>query len=366
MRKILLNITLTSLCSLAFGQVPNGYYDSATGDGFELKTQLYHIIKNHTTKTYANLWGLYTGNPSAFNDNWYDSTDTNKIMDIYSEKPQGQDAYTFIPGTNQCGGSGGNEGTCYNREHLIPQSVFNQNSPMVSDPFHIWPTDYQVNNRRANYPFGVVKNPTWTSTNGSKLGPNNNSGYSEGYSGVVFEPIDEFKGDIARAYFYFATRYQENGIQNWNYPMFNGTKDLVFTTTFLKILMNWHTNDPVSPREIALNNTIYTFQNNRNPFIDYPEYAQKIWGYNLSNSDFEHQERNEINVYKSGPNTISVISNNDNKIIEIHIFNINGQFINKIANVKLNNKVDISLNNKGTYIFKIIGKSMEINKKVVL
>jgi len=81
---------------------------------------------------------------------------------------------------------------------------------MVSDPYHIWPTDGKVNGMRSNYPHGVVGNATYTSLNGSKLGSNLNSGYSAGYSGTVFEPIDEFKGDIARAYFYFATRYQEN------------------------------------------------------------------------------------------------------------------------------------------------------------
>jgi Endonuclease I. len=69
------------------------------------------------------LWTLYINNPLAFNDNWYDDTDRNKILDIYSEKPEGPDSYTYIPGTNQCGNYT-REGVCYNREHIIPQSVF--------------------------------------------------------------------------------------------------------------------------------------------------------------------------------------------------------------------------------------------------
>ena len=364
MKKIIYSIIVLGILQFSNAQTPAGYYNSATGTGYTLKTQLYNIIKNHTTKSYNQLWSLYTGNPNAFNDNWYDSNDTNKIMDIYSENPNGLDPYTFTPGTNQCGNYGV-EGDCYNREHLIPQSVFRENLPMKSDPFHIWPTDGKVNGERSNYPFGVVGSASYTSQNGSKRGNNLNSGYSAGYSGIVFEPLDEFKGDIARAYFYFVTRYQENGIQNWNYPMFNGTKDKVFTDTFLKILMTWHINDPVSPREIAINNTVYTYQNNRNPFIDNPEYAQQIWGYNLGSTDFEYQERGYIDLYKKNKNTYTVISRNQKSIIkEIYIFSIHGQLIDKIDNKSNQKSVDIVLQNKGLYIIKITGNSFEINKKI--
>jgi chitodextrinase len=125
----------------------------------------------------------------------------------------------------------------------------------------------------------MVGTATYTSRNGSKLGSALNSGYSAGYSGTVFEPINAFKGDIARMYFYFATRY-ENVITTWgtSYAMFNGTTNQVFTTTFLNILLAWNALDPVSASEIARNNAIYVRQNNRNPFIDHPEYINMIWG----------------------------------------------------------------------------------------
>ena len=366
MKKILFNIVLLGLAQFSNAQAPQGYYNSATGTGYTLKTQLYNIIKDHSTKPYNALWTLYTSNPAAFNDNWYDSTDRNKIMDIYSEKPNDPDAYTYTPGVKQCGNYSG-EGSCYNREHLVPQSVFNENSPMVSDPFHIWPTDGYVNGKRSNYAFGVVSTATWTSTNGSKLGNNTNSGYSAGYSGTVFEPIDEFKGDIARAYFYFATRYQENGIQNWSYAMFNGTKDKVFTDTFLKILMTWHVNDPVSPREIALNNTIYSYQNNRNPFIDNPEYAQKIWGNVLSSNDFKFQERTDIEVYKKSSKTHTVVLRNlEAEIVSIYIYDLNGKLIKQLNNTNSSQKIDFTVEEKGNYIIKVIGDSFEINKKILI
>lgn len=365
MKKILFSIGMICGSFLALAQAPAGYYNAATGQGFTLKTQLYNIIKNHNNRGYGSLWGLYTGNPQAFNDNWYDSSDTNKIMDIYSENPTGPDPYTYTPGTKQCGNYSG-EGSCYNREHLIPQSVFSENAPMVADAFHIWPTDGYVNGKRSNFAFGVVGTAEWTSRNGSKLGNNLNSGYSAGYSGKVFEPIDEFKGDIARAYFYFATRYQENSIQNWSYAMFNGTKDKVFTDTFLRILMTWHVNDPVSPREIALNNAIYSYQNNRNPFIDNPEYAQRIWGSNLASKEVELNSNREVTTYKVANNTFEIAVKDSNDLItEIHIFDLSGKKVDQVFNNSNNKNVKITLKTKGVYILKVIGKSFEINKKVV-
>lgn len=217
-------------------------------------------------------------------DNYYE-TGSNTILDIYSENPTSNDPYTFTPGNNECGNYS-QEGDCYNKEHVIPQSVFSSNTPMQSDAHQLLPTDGRVNGFRGNYPFGRVNdnnlasqsgisNPT---QNGSKLGANLNSGYSAGYSGTVFEPIDEFKGDIARIYFYFITRY-ENQVSNWgSFAMFDGSSDQVLQTTFLSILLEWHSNDSVSQKEIDRNNNIYyNHQNNRNPFVDHPEYASMIW-----------------------------------------------------------------------------------------
>lgn len=252
---------------LAMAQIPSGYYNTATGTGYTLKTQLYNKIKGHSDKGYSGLWTTYA---TSDRDNQYEND--NSIIDVYSENPNGTDPYTYTYSSNQCG-SYSTEGNCYNREHMIPQSVFNSASPMVSDAHHIPPTDGKVNGMRSNYPHGDVSNASWTSLNGSKLGTSAVSGYT----GTVFEPIDEFKGDIARMYFYFATRY-ENTIANYSYAMFNGTSNQVFTTPFLNMLISWHNQDPVSAREIARNNAIYARQNNRNPYIDHPEFVGMIWG----------------------------------------------------------------------------------------
>ncbi|MFC0779126.1 endonuclease [Flavobacterium sp. HJSW_4] len=261
-------LLLLMFATIGFAQIPSGYYSTATGTGYTLKTQLYNIIKGHTNNGYA---GLYTTYLTSDVDNFYENDGT--ILDMYSENPSGTDPYNYTTGTTQRCGNYSVEGDCYNREHIIPQSVFNEQSPMVADAHFITPTDGKVNGMRSNYPHGNVSSATYTSQNGSKLG----SSAVSGYSGTVFEPINAFKGDIARMYFYFATRY-ENTVAGYSFPMFNGSSNQVFTTAFLNMLLAWHAQDPVSAREIARNNAIYARQNNRNPFIDHPEYVNQIWG----------------------------------------------------------------------------------------
>ena len=221
--KLLFTLLLFSLISHA--QIPAGYYSTANGTGYTLKTQLYNIIKGHTDNGYA---GLYTTYQTSDRDYYYENDGT--VLDMYSENPSGIDPYNFSSGTTDRCGSYSAEGDCYNREHIIPQSVFGSNAPMVSDAHSITPTDGKVNGMRSNYPHGTVGTVTWTSKNGSKLG----SSAISGYSGNIFEPIDEFKGDIARMYFYFATRY-ENTIASYSFAMFDTSSEQVFTTPFLNM-----------------------------------------------------------------------------------------------------------------------------------
>ena len=261
-------LLLLLLCSLfAFAQIPSGYYSTATSNGYTLKTQLYNIIKGHTDQGYA---GLYVTYETSDIDSFYENDGT--VLDMYSENPTSIDPYNYSISSAQRCGTYSKEGDCYNREHIIPQSVFAENFPMKSDAHSVTPTDGQVNNLRSNYPHGTVATVITTSLNGSKMGT---SGIA-GYSGSIFEPLDEFKGDIARMYFYFATRY-ENTVAGYTFAMFNGTTDQVFTTAFLTMLLTWHAQDPVNAREISRNNAIYARQNNRNPYIDRPEFVQAVW-----------------------------------------------------------------------------------------
>ncbi len=259
---------LLLITCISFAQIPSGYYNTATGTGAVLKTQLYNIIKGHTNNGYD---GLYTTYQTSDIDNYYENDGT--IMDMYSERPTAADPYNYSSGSTQRCGNYSSEGDCYNREHIIPQSTFNSANPMVADAHFITPTDGKVNGMRSNYPHGTVSTATWTSLNGGKLG---NSSVS-GYTGTVFEPINEFKGDIARMYFYFVTRY-ENTVAGYPYAVFSGNTYPAIDSSFLTMLINWHNNDPVSAFEINRNNKIYARQNNRNPYIDHPEYVGLVWG----------------------------------------------------------------------------------------
>lgn len=298
---------------LAFGfaqaQIPDGYYDDAQGlSGYTLKSELSGITGNgYITHSYGDLWGAYY---TTDVDQYYENDGT--VLDVYSENPDGADPYEYNFGEDQCGNYSG-EGSCYNREHLMPQSWFNENYPMKADIQHIYPTDGYVNGQRGHNPFGEVDNASFTSENGSKKGPNVFD-YPGAYTGTVFEPIDEFKGDIARVYFYMATRY-ENQIGSWenvndgSQNTFNGTSDQVFEDWMLAMLLEWNAQDPVSQREIDRNNAAYDFQGNRNPFIDHPEYVDMIWqdgGDGGDPSDFIVEE--DFNSCSTVPNTFTVVS----------------------------------------------------------
>jgi endonuclease I len=271
-------IILLFFSILADAQPPAGYYNSASGlTGYQLKTALYNIIKNHSDQGYSALWDFYEYGDTLPVSLTNSGSSTDIIWDIYSYQPSGNNPYEFTAGTNQCGTYSG-EGSCYNREHTFPQSWFNSGSPMKSDVVQVLPTDGYVNNRRSNYPYSEVGSTSWTSQNGSKLGTSNVSGYS----GTAFEPIDEFKGDIARIYFYMATRY-ENLIAGWQSnanadDVLDGTSDHVYDDWYIDLLLQWNQQDPVSQKELGRNDDIYDYQNNRNPFVDHPEYAESIWG----------------------------------------------------------------------------------------
>lgn len=241
-----------------FSQPKTGYYDAAVGKAdAQLKTELYSIISSgYIENSYGYLYTIYETS---------DVTSTGNVWDMYS-------TCTWTPGVKKCG----NYSTvcdCYNREHSIPQSWFNEASPMVSDAFHVYPTDGKVNGQRSNYPFGECANGTTLNKGLGKAG----SSTFPGYLGTVFEPVDEYKGDFARTYFYFATRYQ-NIMTTIGGDSFNKTTYPSLSEWSVNLFLKWHRQDPVSQKEITRNNAIEVHQKNRNPFIDYPMFAEHIWG----------------------------------------------------------------------------------------
>ncbi|MDT7832134.1 endonuclease [Flavobacteriaceae bacterium S356] len=363
-KKLLLLSTLFVTISV-FSQIPNGYYDTATGSGYTLKTQLKAIISNgHIDQGYGALYNAYV---TSDNDSFYENDNT--VLDMYSENPAGADPYNYSHNGRTCGNYN-SENDCYNREHIFPQGFFNSQVPMRTDIHHVVPSDGYVNGIRGSFPFGEVSNPDYTTNNGSKRGPNT----FDTHSGTVFEPIDEFKGDIARMLLYFATRYEDVVTDaTWdshdasvNNPL-NGTNDQVYEDWYIKLLYKWHTDDPVSQREITRNDAAYTFQGNRNPFIDHPEYVQTIWGSVLSVETFSSLEQVSIYPNPSTINKVTLRIPSSITIKRIKVYSILGKEIQSLNNPTLaNNKLEISNLKQGIYLVKISNDQQNITKKIVV
>jgi len=346
-------------------QIPTGYYASAVGkSGDELRTALYLIIRNHNALDYSDLWEAFK---------LTDRMPSGYVWDIYSDIPDDTADYYFVFDSDKCGGYS-HEGDCYNREHTIPQSWFNDATPMKSDLFHIYPTDGWVNNKRGNLAYGTVDAPTWTSTNGSKLGP---CSYP-GCTGTVFEPIDAFKGDLARSYFYMSVRYKDKNLGQTAESVFSGSQIVDWAAS---MFMDWHTNDSVSQKEIDRNNVIYSqIQHNRNPFIDCPELADYLFGSRVGERWFptcfvwdttgvaapSYAASESCVVYPNpAQNEVHIISN-DSEINMLEICNLSGQTL--FLQVGFDSKqavITLDALSAGCYFVKITTRTrMEVHKLI--
>lgn len=270
--------------------VDASYYSSASGKtGSTLRDALYTItsVGPANGHNYNNLWTAY------LTTDVYPAGHANagKIWDMYSD-------CLFTAGGSGSGGQCGNYSNvcdCYNREHSLPKSWFNEANPAYYDMGHIVPTDGKVNGQRSNYMFGEVSGgETWGT---GKLGTsksittantikNNGGSITTSLSSTAFEPADKYKGDFARMYMYMVIRYKPGNSDNVNLAasgdgqkMFNSTDTYYGLTEYsIALLLKWHRQDPVSQKEIDRNNGMEMVQGNRNPFIDYPILAEYLWG----------------------------------------------------------------------------------------
>ncbi|WP_299887620.1 endonuclease [uncultured Lacinutrix sp.] len=377
MKKLYFALSLILISTLALAQVPANYYNSANGlTGYSLKTELRNITTSgHTPRSYDQLFdGAGISGSQGYIDTHSDVSvssgqnyeNDGSILDMYSENPEDNDTnplnatpyndpYLYNHGLKQCGNQSA-EGDCYNREHLVPSSSWgsSESTPMFTDIHHVIPTDGRVNNFRGTLPFGKVvePNPTdFTSLNGSKRGPSD----TVGFSGTMFEPIDEFKGDIARALLYFATRYQNN-VDTYNFDMFNGTENQAFEDWAIAILLDWHNNvDPVDQRERERNDAAYNFQGNANPFVDHPEYANLIWNPTPDNID----PTTPTNLIASNPTASTVdlawTASTDNIGVVTYDVYVNGTFYVTTNSITTTYTVT-GLNPETTYVFTLLAK----------
>ncbi|MBN2891898.1 MAG: endonuclease [Bacteroidales bacterium] len=249
---------------VGFAQIPAGYYDDAEGlSGDDLRMALRSIITSgQQNNDYDDLYSYYQST---------DNYSNGKVWDMYSIHADGTANYWFDHVTDKCSSGYDEEGDCYNREHSVPESWMGSGGSIAdADLFVVVPTDGYVNNYRSNLPYGETSTPNWTSTNGSKRG----SCTYPGYTGTIFEPIEDYKGDFARAYFYVVTRYN---VSDWNGDSFDGDG---FSSWTLNMLLEWDSQDPVSQKEIDRNDAVYDIQHNRNPYIDHPEWVCEVFSTN--------------------------------------------------------------------------------------
>jgi hypothetical protein len=267
--------------------IPAGYYAGTQGlKGSALRVALHNLIKAHTPVSYA-------GALSAFATT--DVKPNGKIWDMYSDVPGGTPPYEYAVGQT---GQGAGEGLGYNREHSFPQSWFGGASPMYSDLWILLPTDSYVNGHRSNYAYGTVATASYTSLNGSKLG----TSASAGYSGIVFEPIDAYKGDLARSTFYVATRYFN---EDAGWPGGAESSGAELFPWAAQQYREWSATDPVSWKERMRNGAIYVIQHNRNPFVDHPEFVTMIYDSNSVAGVADRVPARSIRLRPNSPNPFS-------------------------------------------------------------
>ena len=244
---------------------------SATND--DLKSQLKTLINPHTVLDYDSVWAAMNDLDTLLPSYPCNTKDSSMIPDIYS-------GYCWIASKTDAstGGSGecGNyakEGDCFNREHIWPKSWFggfDNGKNAQTDLFELWGSDGYVNGIRGNNPIGIVSTVQYNSTNGCLIGTCSSS---SGYTGTCFEPPAIYKGAVARSYFYLATAYWNE----WDCCDTDGVDGSDIKPWMETILRSWHNTYPVSDFEINRNNKIYsTYQHNRNPFIDNPQWVNQI------------------------------------------------------------------------------------------
>lgn len=337
--KVTALVSFIILSTVVIAQVPPGYYDTAGGlTGDPLKQALHDIIDGHNAQTYSSLWIHFQTS---------DDHPSGRVWDMYSDNPAGSPPYTYQFGNDQCGQYSG-EGDCYNREHSFPKFWFNDANPMYTDLHQLYPTDGYVNNKRGNHPYGQVGAIDWISDNGSKVG----SCSFPGYSGTVFEPIDAFKGDLARTYFYMLTRYKDQA------PSWASNTDMLNPNGFAlwaeNMLLQWHLNDPVSTKEQDRNNAVYAVQGNRNPYIDNPQWVQSIWGPTASLQELAKPAFKLINQ------TISI---HDLSLLgeTFQLFNLDGRL--KIEGTITGTSTEIPFGSEqGLFILRLNGQAIRVSR----
>ena len=264
------------LAAGVYAEIPVGYYAKAQGKSDSLLRQaLYDTIRGGVRIHYGTQgYGYYDGIYYPGTWNYFPQTDfraDGTVWDMYSNTKR----YFPHDGGSACG---------LEIEHCLPKSWWGWTSSdtgsskrAYQDLFILNPSDGSANGNKSNYPPGhVVKGDKFD--NGSFR---MDAAKSSQYGWICFEPAEEYRGDFARTYFYVATAYADLpfGAGNADYQRYlTDSTYLVFKPWLVEVLLDWHRADPVSEKERRRAETVFSIQGNRNPYIDYPELVEFIWG----------------------------------------------------------------------------------------
>lgn len=243
--------------SFIFSQIPAGYYYHAHGKKRDaLKTALHELAQPRRVLRYG------SGAGATWEGFFYaDQRPDGSVYDMYSTIERFFNGFSGVSGMHI--------------EHSLPKSWWGgANNFAYRDLYHLFPSDGITNSTKNNFPLGVVGENPRLDNGLSKVGNNIFGGV---YTGMSFEPADEYKGDFARAYLYISTVYQDLA-PLWSSPMMQNNTYPVWTPWAIDLLMQWHRDDPVSVKEILRQEVVFGIQRNRNPFVDYPDLVDYIWG----------------------------------------------------------------------------------------
>ena len=335
------SLTAFSLFISLQAQVPNGYYNTAENKSDQaLRSALHNIIDDHIEYYYHSCWDI-------LQESDVDPLNSNNVILIYTRES--------VNGSQEYNGGGG-----WNREHVWAKSRgdFGTSIGEGTDVHNLRACNINLNSTRNNYSFDNCD------TNCSQSFGNYYSG-----SARVFEPRDQDKGDVARIIFYMEVRYEGD----------NGEEDLEMTNNILfynneprhgvrSTLLEWHELDPVDDFERNRNDVIYSYQGNRNPFIDHPELVDYIWGdqqqaawnSSLSNptlqTDFELFIANPVQTgYVDIPPNINASS--------IALYNLQGKQMSRLSGSAERIKMPIT---SGIYFLRFVFHQSVVNKRIVV
>lgn len=254
------SISQETTFSLTYGSIPQDYYSATINlEGKRLKAALHEIIKDHREFSYGDVWDI-------LKETDIDTLNTSRVIGIYS-------GFSMEADSEYDGGKG------WNREHVWAKSYgdFGTRIGAGTDVHHIRAEDVSTNSARNNRSFDESNMP-YIDNSGNYNGPTPSYTSREAWT---WEPRDEVKGDVARMIFYMVVRYEGDN----NEPDLELVDLIVDKSSKLpkhgksSTLLKWHEEDPVDDYERYRNYIIYEkYQHNRNPFIDHPEFVEKIWG----------------------------------------------------------------------------------------